>query len=212
MAGIHRSVELIRRPRLADILDYQVQADASGHISCHVEYRRRRSTDSKIVVRLYDDEQITPDGDQWKPGKCVWTMASDDLSGDSGTCCLSDDIVVTDLRLWTAETPNLYTLTISLETKSNESGTAGKVLQAESCRVGFRTVEIHDGAVHVNGRRIMVCGMNRHEHDPDHGKVVSLERMKQDICLLKYVCACSCFFVWLLRIKTTSCFFPFSCL
>jgi beta-galactosidase len=140
-------------------------------------------------VRLYDDEQITPDGDQWEPGKCVWTMASDDLADGFGSCCLSGDIVGTDLRLWTAETPNLYTLTISLETKATEYGSDGKVSQAESCRVGFRTVDIHDGAVHVNGRRIMVCGMNRHEHDPDHGKVVSLERMKQDICLFKYECA-----------------------
>jgi len=104
------------------------------------------------------------------------------LSGDPPT-----------VRLWTAETPNLYTLVISLEvpttndssSRDGTGATAFAVKQAESCRVGFRTVDIHDGAVHVNGKRITVCGMNRHEHDPDHGKVVSLERMKQDICLLK---------------------------
>ena len=60
-----------------------------------------------------------------------------------------------------------------------------KVTQVESCRVGFRTVDIHDGVVRVNGKRITICGLNRHEHDPDHGKVVCVDRMKQDIELMK---------------------------
>jgi beta-galactosidase/beta-glucuronidase len=197
--GIHRSVELIRRPLGADIIDYQVQADASGHITCHIECRRpivviRRSQQQRIVVRLYDDEQLTADGDVWKEGKCIWT-ASHMLEAEHGdnnflvSVNVSGDIGGADLRLWSAETPHLYTLTVSLETTATDTSaeTTRTVQQAESCRVGFRTIDIHDGTVHVNGKRITVCGMNRHEHDPDHGKVVSLERMKQDICLLKYV-------------------------
>jgi beta-galactosidase len=66
-----------------------------------------------------------------------------------------------------------------------ETDPPSKVLQVESCRVGFRTVEIKDSMVHVNGRRITIAGVNRHEHDPDLGKVVTLERMKQDVILLK---------------------------
>ena len=65
--------------------------------------------------------------------------------------------------------------------KSDES----VIYQVESSRVGFRTVEIEDGCVLVNGRRITVCGVNRHEHDPDQGKVVSLQRTQQDIEILK---------------------------
>jgi len=191
MAGIHRSVELVRRPAAADILDYAVQADASGHISINVDCRRnndneRRRQQRRVKVELYDDDQIDADGDAWRKGQCVWS-ASHELKADNKgfsvlSCNLSGDLPTA--RLWTAETPNLYTLVVTLEV-AGEKGAAVTVTQAESCRVGFRSVDIHDGAVHVNGKRITVCGMNRHEHDPDRGKVLSLERMKQDICLLK---------------------------
>jgi beta-galactosidase len=90
-------------------------------------------------------------------------------------------------RQWSADIPNLYTLTVTLETTTSLDAKAAEysVQQVESYRVRFRTVDIHDGMVHVNGKRVTVCGMNRHEHDPDHGKVVSIEQMQQDICLLK---------------------------
>jgi len=195
--GIHRSVELIRRPTGADILDYQVQADASGHITCHVECRRPTTGATNycnVVARLYDDQQLTADGDEWEEGKCVWTASKEISKKNSDNHIsfnLSGDIDAADLCLWTAETPHLYTLTLSVETKTvldehaPETKVTTVVMQAESCRVGFRTVDIHDGAVHVNGRRITICGMNRHEHCPDNGKVVSVDLMKKDICLLK---------------------------
>jgi hypothetical protein len=177
MAGIHRSVELIRRPAGADILDYQVQADASGNITCSVDCRTTFPVagERQIVLELYEDEQLTVDG-EWKEGPCIWKAVR--TIDAQVQCNVSDMVDASKVRTWTAETPNLYTLTVSLLVDD-------KVQQVESCRVGFRTVEIKKGMVMVNGRRITVCGMNRHEHDPDHGKVVSLERMKQDICILK---------------------------
>ena len=89
-----------------------------------------------------------------------------------------------NVKLWTAETPNLYTLVLE-QSQSDGDDQAAVITQVESCRVGFRTIDIKNGVLQVNGKRIMVCGINRHEHDPDHGKVVSLERMKQDITILK---------------------------
>jgi beta-galactosidase len=177
MAGIHRSVELIRRPASADILDYQVQADSSGNITCSVDCRAAfpNRGEREIVLELYEDEQLTADGD-WKEGPCIWKAVR--TLDAQVQCNVSDMVDSSKVRTWTAETPNLYTLTVSLLAEN-------QVQQVESCRVGFRTVEIKKGMVMVNGRRITVCGMNRHEHDPDHGKVVSLERMKQDICILK---------------------------
>jgi beta-galactosidase/beta-glucuronidase len=189
MAGIHRSVELIRKPLAAAIADYQVQADATGHITCHVECRKRCVSNSRITLHLYDDVQLTADGDQVQYGSCIWTASKDVIAenacapAEMGQCVginLSGDIRPGSLKLWSAEMPNLYTLTVSMESLDGSV-----VHQVESCRVGFRTVDIRDGCVHVNGKRITVCGINRHGHDPDHGKVVSLERMKQDICLLK---------------------------
>ena len=81
---------------------------------------------------------------------------------------------------WTAETPNLYTLVLTLALP--ESGT---VVQAESSKVGFRVVEIKDGQVLVNGRVITVQGVNRHEHDPVNGKVIDEESMIKDILVMK---------------------------
>ncbi len=82
-------------------------------------------------------------------------------------------------KKWSAETPHLYTLVLSLHDAD------GKVVEAESCKVGFRKVEIKDGQLLVNGRSIKLFGVNRHEHDPDHGRAVPLGRMIQDIKLLK---------------------------
>lgn len=76
---------------------------------------------------------------------------------------------------WTAETPNLYTLTATLA-----GGT--ETLKFD---VGFRKVEIKDRQLLVNGRPVLIKGVNRHEIDPDGGFVVSPERMIQDIEIMK---------------------------
>jgi beta-galactosidase len=82
-------------------------------------------------------------------------------------------------RPWTAETPNLYTLVLSLR----DSG--GNSLEAVGCRVGFRRVEVRDGLLKINGRPIHLRGVNRHEHDPVTGRYVTEESMLQDIRLMK---------------------------
>jgi beta-galactosidase len=80
---------------------------------------------------------------------------------------------------WTAETPNLYTLVLTLCDDS------GKVVEADSCKAGFRKIEIRNGQFLINGQPIRLRGVNRHETDPDTGHTVSLARMTQDIELMK---------------------------
>ena len=80
---------------------------------------------------------------------------------------------------WSDEDPHLYTLLISLK----DAG--GRVKEVESCKVGFRSVELKDGQVHVNGVPILFKGVNRHEHDPDTGHAVSVQSMIDDILLMK---------------------------
>jgi beta-galactosidase len=80
---------------------------------------------------------------------------------------------------WTAETPNLYTMLLTL---NDPAGTTAEVITAQ---VGFRTVEIKDGLLLVNGVPITIRGVNRHEHDPLTGHVISEARMLQDIALMK---------------------------
>ena len=204
MAGIYRSVELVTRPRMATMLDYQVRADQDGAFACRVECSAvvGTSIQQHVTAKLYDDRSLSADGDQLLLGECLWTCTlpvESHLHPSSDTwhgCYFSAEIDPKVLKRWTAETPNLYTLTLTLTTVAHgqqqhhggekAAARAPVVVQAESCRVGFRTVSIESGQVRVNGRPITVCGMNRHEHDPDHGKTVSLESMKRDVCLLKY--------------------------
>ena len=80
---------------------------------------------------------------------------------------------------WTAETPSLYTLVLTL------CDADGKVVEADSCRVGFRKIEIRAGRLLINGQPIRLRGVNRHEIDPDTGYALSTERMVQDITLMK---------------------------
>ncbi|MEJ2704075.1 MAG: glycoside hydrolase family 2 TIM barrel-domain containing protein [Sedimentisphaerales bacterium] len=80
---------------------------------------------------------------------------------------------------WSAETPYLYTLALTLKDGD------GEVIEIESCRVGFRQVEIKDGQLFVNGKSVKLFGVNRHETDPDYGRAIPVSRMLQDIKLLK---------------------------
>jgi Glycosyl hydrolases family 2, TIM barrel domain/Glycosyl hydrolases family 2 len=237
--GIHRSIEIIRRPRTADIVDFQVQADANGHFECCVEYRTRKwhndstsvktkdevkaigyedkstiqehhesqsdmnhnydtSTDRLIITRLYNDRQLSADGSEWEAGECIWERQQRiSLTSDTRrTARINFTDTIQNIKTWSAEIPNLYTLTISLYEHIHVSDTTSPIdtneatlscLQSESFRIGFRTINIlSPGVIYINEKRIKnFSGMNRHEHSPDHGKVVSLESMEQDICLLK---------------------------
>lgn len=86
---------------------------------------------------------------------------------------------ITNPLKWTAETPNLYTLVLTLTDKYN------KMIETVSCKVGFRSVKIDNGQVLINGNPIKLRGVNRHEHDPATGRSISYERMVQDIKLMK---------------------------
>lgn len=80
---------------------------------------------------------------------------------------------------WTAETPSLYRLVLTLRDDKDA------VVEAVACNVGFRKIEIRDGRVLINGRPIRLRGVNRHELDPDRGHAVTYERMVQDVVLMK---------------------------
>ena len=85
---------------------------------------------------------------------------------------------VENVKPWTAETPYLYMLELQLKQ-------GNKVLEVVRKQVGFRHIEIHGGQLLVNGQPILIKGADRHELDPDGGYVVSVERMIQDIRIMK---------------------------
>ena len=86
---------------------------------------------------------------------------------------------VTAPAQWSAEQPNLYTAILSIK---NEKG---QVVEATGSKIGFRRSEIKGKDFLINGKRVLVKGVNRHEHDPDLGKVMTRDMMMKDIVLMK---------------------------
>jgi beta-galactosidase len=180
LSGIPRTVELIRIPKACCIADFKVQCDMSGHVACdvklHSEGYGKKRAGAKLSCKIFTDEQLTLDG-AMKKGNQVYRVDAD-ISAEDDMLVLSG--YLEKPKLWSAETPNLYTLTISvLDDK-------GGVLQCESQRIGFRTVDITpEGVFKVNNVAVTIAGVNRHDHDPDHGKTISIPSMIQDISILK---------------------------
>ena len=85
---------------------------------------------------------------------------------------------IDNVKAWTAETPNLYTLELTLKQGQ-------KTIEVVTKKVGFRHIEIIGGQLLVNGQPILIKGADRHELDPDGGYIVSMERMIQDIKIMK---------------------------
>ncbi len=79
---------------------------------------------------------------------------------------------------WTAETPNLYSVVLAIKVD-------GTFTEFVSVKTGFRKIETAGGIFKINGRPVKLLGVNRHEHDPDTGRTVSIARMIQDIQLMK---------------------------
>ena len=86
---------------------------------------------------------------------------------------------VSNPQKWTAESPYLYTLRLTLRDAQ------GSVVEQADTKVGFRKLEISNGMLLVNGKQVRLRGVNRHEMDPETGHVMTEERMLQDILLMK---------------------------
>ena len=87
-------------------------------------------------------------------------------------------VIIDDVLQWSAEKPNLYNLTIKIR---NEKGV---LIETVGTKIGFRTVEIKDGQLKVNGKAIMVKGVNRHEHSGETGHYLDRKTMQQDIMIM----------------------------
>jgi len=185
LSGIQREVMLLAEPKIR-ISDFFVQTrldneykNASLQIRPRIQNRYHKDLEGvTLEAMLYD-----PDG---KAVLCqpMKRDVSDIVNEvyprlDNVKFALMEAQVMNPLK-WTAETPNLYTLVFSL--KDNH----GKLLEAKSVNVGFRSIETNsEGQILINGRPIVIYGVNRHEHDPYTGKVVSKEDMLKDILLMK---------------------------
>ncbi len=159
-AGVIRPVSLLLRPRARlDDLVVRTTFDA-GYRDATLSVTARCSAEAGDVSWVLLDA----DGTRVASGECV--------DGAS-------EQVVAGPRQWSAEEPYLYTLLLTVHDRQ------GRVSEVVPQRVGFRQVEIRDGELLLNGRHLVLHGVNRHDHDDHDGRAVGLARMERDIVLMK---------------------------
>lgn len=173
LSGIFRSVEMYQIPQV-DIEDCYVVTDfdqlyQDSELQLKLKLTNYTNVEQELVVacELLNDQGITMN--QFRQTVAIAAQSQYDAE-------LKE--IVHSPKQWTAETPNLYQLLITLY--------AGEqIVEVIPVRIGFRKIEIINGNITVNGKVIMLNGVNRHDHDPVEGRTVSEENMLRDILLMK---------------------------
>ncbi|KAL9130839.1 MAG: hypothetical protein Q9217_001091 [Psora testacea] len=168
LSGIFRDVYLVGFPRKGRVEDYFVRTALDERFENAVlEVDLSYQIKSALSVTL---NLVGSDGHTITPTKTCRLNPS----SNARHCAME----VTNPLKWTAEEPHLYHLHISLSSD-------GQVLQEIIQQVGFRSVDIKDGLLRVNGVPISIRGVNRHDHHPRFGRAVPLEFIKRDLILMK---------------------------
>lgn len=172
LSGIERDVYLYSTPRQF-ISDYKVtssldkQTYKEGLFSLEATVEGASDGTSVLEYTLEDSS-----------GKTILKKEISLKSRGLSNFITFDEQTLPDVKRWSAEHPNLYSLTLALK------NAAGQVTHLTGCNVGFRTSEIKDGRFCINGVPVLVKGANRHEHS-QLGRTVSKELMEEDIRLMK---------------------------
>ena len=163
--GIAREVYLYARPK-AHIQDIFIVPDVTNNYTLGTSTVTITAPNAKgcTVEAILNDAN----------GKTIGTATTKPFAGKPITINLGGAS-----HLWSAEIPYLYTAIFNLKDSK------GKIVESITQKVGFRKVEIKGGQLLVNGKPILIKGADRHELDPDHGYIVSVERMIEDIKVMK---------------------------
>ncbi|MDD1782623.1 beta-galactosidase [Enterovibrio sp. ZSDZ35] len=175
LSGIFRDVTLLSKPKQC-IEDVFITPDLDAcyrdgslsivtHISAPDTYQ--------VQVQLFENNTALTAPEVAKP--------HNRRIDERGTYCdvVFQTLHVREPKKWSAETPNLYRLVVSLLDEH------GAHVESEAYQVGFRKVEMADGQLMLNGKALLIRGVNRHEHHPELGHVMTEEDMIRDIRLLK---------------------------
>jgi beta-galactosidase len=175
LSGIFRDVHLWS-PARTHLRDVEVRTDLDSSY-----------TDASLSVRAWVTNRSEADSGgslelelRGAGGAAAIASATEAFSAAAGEDALvAHTLSVKRPALWSAETPALYELLLTLK----DGG--GTVLEVVPVPVGFREVEVRDGRLLVNGRAVLLKGVNRHEHHPDTGHYVDRASMLQDVVLMK---------------------------
>ena len=177
MSGIFRSVWLLNKPtlHLSDVqLTPQLDAlyrDAELLVNLSVAAPVALLEELTVKVELWDEDRLVASHRQ-PPGSPI----IDERGNYAERAAIR--LPVEKPALWSAETPNCYRAVVSL-CRGDET------IEAEAWDIGFRRVEIKNGLLLLNGKPLLIRGVNRHEHHHLRGQVVTEEDMVQDILLMK---------------------------
>ncbi|HBM2876798.1 TPA: beta-galactosidase [Klebsiella oxytoca] len=177
MSGIFRSVWLLNKPtlHLCDVqLTPQLDAlyrDAELLVNLSVAAPVALLEELTVKVELWDDDRLVASHQQ-SPGSPI----IDERGNYAERAAIR--LPVERPALWSAETPDCYRAVVSL-------WRGDEPIEAEAWDIGFRRVEIKNGLLLLNGKPLLIRGVNRHEHHHQRGQVVTEEDMVQDILLMK---------------------------
>ena len=183
--GIHRDVLLYHTPDVR-IRDVAVRASMDGVLQINPQfsvYNGETGDGYRLVATLFDGASTV----------CRDSVATDEVLDLQHKAARMNEwypqrgyrkfnrmeMHVDNPRLWSVEHPNLYTLRLQLKDLN------GKTIECVTQQVGFRTIAIKGGQLLINGQPIKIRGVNRHEHDPYTARVMTEERMLQDLRLMK---------------------------
>ncbi|WP_421188712.1 beta-galactosidase [Aeromonas sanarellii] len=174
MSGIFRSVSLLHKPA-RHLMDIRVTPELDAcyrDARLKVDLQVNEGSGLAVEARLYFGETLIAERRQ-----PLGTGAIDEKG-------VYDDraelwLAVAAPHKWSAETPHLYRLTLTLLDEQ------GAPIESEAYDVGFRAVEIRGGLLRVNGQPLVIRGANRHEHHPATGHAVTPADMEQDLLLMK---------------------------
>lgn len=182
ISGIEREVYLYATPKL-DVRDYKVISTLdpsyrNGLLQVDLlvdDYRMDQRTNHSKPDSFYVDMQLVDAANH------VIAREESGLQKVLGNyhTKLSFKKQLPDVHAWSAETPYLYTLYLTLKDKN------GQVLEVVPQRVGFRTIEIRGSDFLVNGKRVFLKGVNRHEHNATQGHTLTRDDMRKDMEMMK---------------------------
>ena len=178
MSGLHRDVYLYATPRTF-LRDHYV----ASSLTAQANYKRGKMTfememdnrDGKPATKTVDITLLAPDGEEIKSWSQTFTMTE----GETSKTAKLTTSTLTDLQLWNAENPVLYTLVFS---QKSEEGTEEMAFQT---KFGFRNVAIKNSLVYINGQRVYFRGVNTQDTHPLLGRSIDIETMLKDILMMK---------------------------
>ena len=172
LCGIYREVYLFAEPKLC-LRDFYFKTDFDDSY-----------TDSNVTLNMYINNYNNIRGKMTASSKLIDSNNEEILLGTKETELSGGNEAVTFKETvkapekWSAETPNLYTLVMTIELD-------GKIICVKTYKVGFKKVEIKGEKIYYNGMPLMIKGVNRHDFDCDNGWAVPREIYTQDLDIMK---------------------------